>query len=48
MPKSAIAMKNELRALAPRFSPSNVYIIDLDEDFFDEEEKENMLDRYML
>ncbi|PHT68694.1 hypothetical protein T459_28181 [Capsicum annuum] len=39
-----IAMKNEKRALKSRFIPINAYSIDLGEDFYNKDEKDNVLD----
>ncbi|KAH0714103.1 hypothetical protein KY284_007008 [Solanum tuberosum] len=44
VPKSVIAKKNEVEALASRVNPTNAYAIDLGDDCFDEDEEDNILD----
>ncbi|KAH0693730.1 hypothetical protein KY285_020827 [Solanum tuberosum] len=44
VPKSVIAKKNEVEALASGVNPTNAYTIDLGDDSFDEDEKNNILD----
>ncbi|KAK4715648.1 hypothetical protein R3W88_013986 [Solanum pinnatisectum] len=44
VPKSVIAKKNEVEALASRVNPTNAYAIDLGDDSFGEDEEDNILD----
>ncbi|KAK4710989.1 hypothetical protein R3W88_005502 [Solanum pinnatisectum] len=44
VPKSVIAKKNEVEALASRVNPTNANAIDLGDDSFDEDEEDNILD----
>ncbi|KAH0742607.1 hypothetical protein KY290_030600 [Solanum tuberosum] len=44
VPKSVIAKKNEVEALASGVNPTNSYAIDLGDDSFDEDEEDNILD----
>ncbi|KAH0642796.1 hypothetical protein KY289_033770 [Solanum tuberosum] len=44
VPKSVIAKKNEVEALASRVNPTNAYATDLGDDSFDEDEEDNILD----
>ncbi|KAK4707141.1 hypothetical protein R3W88_033280 [Solanum pinnatisectum] len=44
VPKSVIAKKNEVEALASGVNPTNAYAIDLGDDSFNEDEEDNILD----